>query len=45
MISRLAQKMLDNTIKPELEVFDSGMVNYARYLIKRVSLSHRIISI
>ena len=35
MISRLAQKMLDNTIKPELEVFDSGMVNYARYLIKK----------
>ncbi|MEK7359842.1 MAG: 3-keto-5-aminohexanoate cleavage protein [Planctomycetota bacterium] len=35
MISRLAQKMLDNTIKPELEVFDSGMVNYAKYLIKK----------
>lgn len=35
MISRLAQKMLDNTIKPELEVFDSGMVNYAKHLIKR----------
>lgn len=35
MISRLAQKMLDNNIKPELEVFDSGMVNYAKYLIKK----------
>ncbi|MEK6622356.1 MAG: 3-keto-5-aminohexanoate cleavage protein [Planctomycetota bacterium] len=35
MISRLAQKMLDNTIKPELEVFDSGMVNYAKHLIKK----------
>lgn len=35
MISRLAQKMLDNAIKPELEVFDSGMVNYAKHLIKR----------
>lgn len=35
MIFRLAQKMLDNNIKPELEVFDSGMVNYAKYLIKK----------
>jgi uncharacterized protein (DUF849 family) len=35
MISRLAQKMLDNTIKPELEVFDSGMANYAKHLIKK----------
>ena len=35
MISRLAQKMLDNNIKPELEVFDSGMANYAKYLIKK----------
>ena len=35
MISRLAKTMLANTIKPELEVFDSGMVNYAKYLIKK----------
>ena len=32
MIKMLAQKMLDNKIKPELEVFDSGMINYAKYL-------------
>lgn len=35
MIQDLAQKMIDNGIKPELEVFDLGMVNYARYLIKK----------
>lgn len=35
MIQRLAQKMLDNGIKPELEAFDLGMVNYARYLIRK----------
>lgn len=35
MIVSLAKKMLDNGIKPELEVFDAGMVNYAHYLIKK----------
>jgi len=35
MIQDLAKKMLDNGIKPELEVFDLGMINYARYLIKK----------
>ena len=35
MIQKLAKKMLDNGIKPELEVFDIGMVNYAHYLIKK----------
>lgn len=35
MIQDLAKKMLDNDIKPEFEVFDLGMVNYARYLIKK----------
>lgn len=35
MISKLAQKMLANGIKPELEVFDSGMVNYGKYLMKK----------
>jgi len=35
MIQRLALKMLDNRIKPELEVFDCGMINYAKYLIKK----------
>lgn len=35
MIKRIAAKMLDCGIKPELEVFDLGMVNYAHYLIRK----------
>ena len=35
MIQSLAKKMLEKGIKPELEVFDIGMVNYAHYLIKK----------
>ncbi|MFC1709609.1 3-keto-5-aminohexanoate cleavage protein [Candidatus Omnitrophota bacterium] len=35
MIKALAKKMLDNKIKPELEAFDLGMINYANYLIKK----------
>lgn len=35
MIIQLATKMQENGIKPELEVFDLGMVNYAHYLIKK----------
>src|SRR3989338_6937868 len=35
MIQALARKMLDNGIKPELEVFDLGMINYAHYLIQK----------
>lgn len=35
MIIKLAEKMRDKGIKPELEVFDLGMVNYAHYLIKK----------
>ncbi len=35
MIKDLAQKMLDNGIRPELEVFDVGMINYAKYLIRK----------
>ena len=35
MIQKLAAKMKENTIKPELEVFDSGMVNFGKYLIKK----------
>ena len=35
MIQDLAKKMLDNDIKPELEVFDLGMINYAKYLYKK----------
>lgn len=32
MIQDLASKMKDRGIKPELEAFDLGMINYARYL-------------
>ena len=35
MIQELAKKMLERNIRPELEVFDLGMLNYARYLIKK----------
>jgi 3-keto-5-aminohexanoate cleavage enzyme len=35
MIQQLAQKMLDYGVKPELEVFDIGMIHYARYLISK----------
>jgi 3-keto-5-aminohexanoate cleavage enzyme len=35
MIQALAKKMLENNIKPELEVFDLGMINYAKYLHKK----------
>ena len=35
MIQSLARKMLEKNIKPELEVFDLGMINYANYLIKK----------
>lgn len=34
-ILRLAEIMRERGIKPELEVFDLGMVNYARYMIDR----------
>lgn len=35
MIQNLAKKMLESGIKPELEVFDLGMINYAKYLIRK----------
>lgn len=35
MIQGLAKMMLEKNIQPELEVFDLGMLNYARYLIKK----------
>ena len=35
MIQGLAKKMLENNIKPELEIFDLGMINYAKYLHKK----------
>jgi uncharacterized protein (DUF849 family) len=33
MVRKLAEAMRERDIKPELEVFDAGMVNYAHYLI------------
>jgi len=35
IIIKLINKMRENDIKPELEVFDAGMVNYAKYLINK----------
>lgn len=35
MIQDLAKAMLDRGIAPELEAFDLGMINYARYLITK----------
>lgn len=35
MIQYLASAMNERGIKPELEVFDVGMINYAKYLIKK----------
>ena len=35
MIQDLARKMLERGIRPELEAFDMGMINYAKYLIRK----------
>jgi uncharacterized protein (DUF849 family) len=35
MIQDLAKKMSERGIKPELEAFDVGMINYAKFLIKK----------
>ncbi|MFC1493688.1 3-keto-5-aminohexanoate cleavage protein [Thermodesulfobacteriota bacterium] len=35
MIKSLVQKMRENDIRPEMEVFDLGMINYAKYLIRK----------
>jgi uncharacterized protein (DUF849 family) len=35
MIQNLAAKMYDLGIVPELEAFDAGMINFAKYLIKK----------
>ncbi len=39
MIQRLAEHMQERGIRPELEVFDLGMVNYAHYLIRKGLIS------
>jgi uncharacterized protein (DUF849 family) len=35
MIKDLAKEMMKKGIRPELEVFDLGMINYAKYLIRK----------
>ncbi len=35
MIRRLAERMREREIVPELEIFDLGMIDYAKYLIDR----------
>jgi 3-keto-5-aminohexanoate cleavage enzyme len=35
MIQDLARTMLERGIRPELEAFDLGMINYAKYLIHK----------
>jgi 3-keto-5-aminohexanoate cleavage enzyme len=35
MVQRLAAEMLRKGIVPELEAFDCGMINYAKYLIRK----------
>lgn len=35
MIKDLAEKMMEHNIRPEFEVFDLGMINYAKYLIRK----------
>ena len=39
MIQALAREMHDRNIMPELEAFDVGMINYARYLEKKELLT------
>jgi 3-keto-5-aminohexanoate cleavage enzyme len=39
MIVRLAQRMAERGIVPELEVFDMGMIDYSRYLIDKKVLA------
>lgn len=38
MIKDILSKMNENRIKPELEAFDSGMINYSKYLIRKEML-------
>ena len=35
MIHKLIEKMDDYGVKPELEAFDAGMINYGKYLITK----------
>jgi len=42
MVYALAQRMLDRGIRPEFEVFDLGMANYARVLVQKLELEQPI---
>ena len=44
MIQALATKMMEKGIRPELEVFDLGMINYAKYWIKKDGSNRPIIA-
>jgi uncharacterized protein (DUF849 family) len=39
MIQKLALRMKEKGIVPELEAFDAGMINYAKYLIRKELIS------
>lgn len=38
MITRLAEKMKDFGVKPELECFDLGMINYGKFLVAKQTI-------
>lgn len=39
VIQMLAKRMMERGIRPELEAFDAGMINYAKYLLRKGLLS------
>ena len=39
MIAKLATKMQEYGVHPELEIFDLGMINYARYLMRKARIT------
>jgi uncharacterized protein (DUF849 family) len=41
VIMKLANRMWELGVKPELEIFEPGMLNYAKYLIKRGILTDK----
>lgn len=43
-VRRLAERMREQGIKPELEIFDLGMVNYARYLLEKGVLEEPLLA-
>lgn len=39
MISNLLDKMIEYGVKPELECFDNGMINFGKYLLKKKNIT------